>query len=290
MPSRSTAKRGKRGAFAFVDTWVELFAEHNLLTWATAIAFNVFKALVPLAVLVLAVLGALHERRVWTTQIAPGIHKRLPAATWDAVNYAAQQILSHAGVGLIAFAVLLTVWEMSGSVRAVIGAMNRVYDTDEERPIWLRWALSFALAVAIAICLVGSILLVTLAKHLGGSVQWLVGVGRWFVAIVLVAVAIELLVRFAPTEPREKRWVTLGSSFTVVAWVVASLIFKWWATSVASFRSAGGTFVAILVLTGYLYTSAIVFMVGVEADELVRKDATRGERGLLDRVRAATGG
>lgn len=269
---------------------MQLFAEHNLLTWATAIAFNVLKALVPLAVLVLAVLGALDERRVWTKQIAPGIHKRLPAATWDAVNYAAQQILSHASAGVIAFAVALTIWEMSGSVRAVIGAMNRVYDADDERAIWLRWALSFALAIAIAICLVGAILLLTLAKHLGGSIDWLVGIGRWLLAIVLVAVAIELLVRFAPAERREKRWVTLGSAFTVVAWLVASLIFKWWATSVASFRSAWGTFVAILVLTGYLYTSAIVFMVGVEADELVRKDATRGERGMLDRVRAATGG
>jgi membrane protein len=290
VPSRSTARRGKRGAFALVDTWVDLFADHNLLTWATAIAFNVLKALVPLAVLVLAMLGALNERQVWTKQISPGIHKRLPAATWDAVNYAAQQILSHAGAGLIAFAVVLTVWETSGSVRAVMGAMNRVYDTDEERPIWLRWGLSFALAIAIAICLVGAILLVTLAKHLGGSVEWLVSIGRWLVAIVLVAVAIQLLVHFAPAERRKKRWVTLGSSFTVVAWLVASLIFRWWATSVSSFRSAGGTFVAILVLTGYLYTSAIVFVVGVEADELVRKDATHGERGMLDRVRAATGG
>lgn len=290
MPSRSTAKRGKRGASALVDTWVKLFADHSLLTWATAIAFNVLKAVVPLVVLVLAVLGALDERQVWAKQIAPGIHERLPAATWDAVNYAARQILSHASAGVIAFAVALTVWEMSGSVRAVMGAMNRVYDTDEERPVWLRWGLSFALALGIAVCLVGAILLVTLAKHLGGSVQWLVGIGRWLAAIVLVALAIELLVRFAPAERREKRWVTLGSAFTVVAWVVASLIFKWWATSVASFRSAVGTFVAVLVLTGYLYTSAIVFMVGVESDELVRKDATRGERGILDRIRAAAGG
>jgi uncharacterized BrkB/YihY/UPF0761 family membrane protein len=104
-----------------------------------------------------------------------------------------------------------------------------------------------------------------------------------------LGVAIELLVRFAPAERRPKKWVTLGSIFTVASWVVASLIFRWWATSVASFRSTWGTFVAVLVLTGYLYTSSIVFLVGVQADELVRKDTRPHERGLFDRVRAAIG-
>jgi uncharacterized BrkB/YihY/UPF0761 family membrane protein len=48
---------------------------------------------------------------------------------------------------------------------------------------------------------------------------------------------------------------------------VALLIFRWYVTSVASFRPAWGSFVAVLMLTGYLYTSAIVFLVGVQANE-----------------------
>jgi hypothetical protein len=48
-------------------------------------------------------------------------------------------------------------------------------------------------------------------------------------------------------------------------------------------------FVALLILTGYLYTSAIVFLAGVQADELIRKDATSGEKGMFKRVRAALG-
>jgi uncharacterized BrkB/YihY/UPF0761 family membrane protein len=75
----------------------------------------------------------------------------------------------------------------------------------------------------------------------------------------------------------------------VLAWVVASLIFRVYVSSVATFRSTIGTFVAVLVLTAYLYTTAIVFLVGVQADELIRKDATSGERGLVGRVWPALG-
>lgn len=141
----------------------------------------------------------------------------------------------------------------------------------------------------IACCLIGAILLVTLAKHWGGSLEALLSVGRWALAVLLLGLAVNVLIRFAPSEHRSEGWVSLGTAFIVVAWVAASLIFRWYVASVASFPSACGSFVAALILTGYLYTSAIVFLVGVQADELIRKDTTAGEKGMFKRVRAALG-
>jgi membrane protein len=290
MAQAAAARRkAKSGIRAFVDLWVGCFAKHNLLTWASAIAFQVLVALVPLTVLALGILGALDERRVWIKQISPGIHKRLPPATWHAVNYAAELILAHATAGLLVFGAALTIWEISGSVRAIMGALNRVYDTNEDRPAWRRFGISFAIAVAIVVCVIGAVLVVTLASHLGGSLHVVVDVGRWILVVALLSIAVEVLVRFAPAERRAKKWVTLGSAFTVIAWVVATLIFRTYVESVANFRSTFGTFVAVLILTGYLYTTAIIFLVGVQADELIRKDATRGKGGPLDHVRAALG-
>ena len=76
-----TRQRAKRGFRAFVDLWTGCFAKHNLLTWASAIAFQVLVALVPLTLLLLGVLGALGERSVWQNQLRPGIERRLPKPT-----------------------------------------------------------------------------------------------------------------------------------------------------------------------------------------------------------------
>jgi YihY family inner membrane protein len=278
-----------RAVRAFVDLWSRCFAKHDLLTWASAIAFQALVALVPLTLLSLGILGALDERSVWQKQIHPGLQANLPKPTLGAIDYAADKILMHATAGLLAFGAVLTIWEISGSVRAVGGALNRIYDTKDERPIWVRFGISFGIAVVIGSCLIGAVLLLTLAKHTGGSLQALLGVGRWIAAVLLLGVAVNVLIRFAPFEHRSEGWVSLGTAFIVAAWVVASLIFRWYVGSVASFRSAWGTFVAVLVLTGYLYTSAIVFLVGVQADELIRKDSTPGEKGMFKRVRAALG-
>jgi membrane protein len=288
MPT--TSRRAKRGFLAFVDTWRECFAEHNLLTWASAISFQVLVALIPLTLLLFGLLGALNESSVWKKQISPGIKSRLPKPTFDAVDYAVQKILTHATAGLLTFAIVLTIWEVSGSVRAISGALNQIYDTKRDpRPAWLRIAISSGVAIAIGCCFIGAALALTLAKHAGGSLEPLLSFGRWIVALILFGTAVNVLMRFAPVEPRSERWVSVGSAFIVVSWAVMSAIFRVYVTSIASFKSAWGTSVTILVLTTYINISAIVFLVGAQADELVRKDATPGERGLFQRVRAAFG-
>jgi membrane protein len=285
-----TRQRAKRGVRAFVDTWRECFAEHNLLTWASAISFQVLVALVPLTLLLFGVLGALDESSVWKKQISPGIKDRLPKPTFDAVNYAVEKILTHASLGLLAFAAVLTVWEVSGSVRAISGALNEIYDTKRDtRPVWVRIAISTGIAIAIGFCFVGAVLVLTLAKHAGGSLHALLSFGRWIVALVLLGLAVNVLMRFAPADPRSERWVSAGSAFIIVSWAVMSVIFRVYVTSIASFKTAWGTFVTILVLTTYINISAIVFLVGAQADELVRKDAAPGETGLFERIRAAFG-
>jgi membrane protein len=284
-----TRQRATRGVRAFVDLWSSCFAKHGLLTWASAIAFQALVALVPLSLLSLGILGALDERSVWQKQIRPGLKAKLPKPTFGAIDYAAEKILTHATAGLLAFGIVLTVWEISGSVRALSGALNRIYDAEEKRTIWVRYGVSISIALVVGSCLIGAILLLTLAKHTGGSLGALLGVGRWIVAILLLGVAVNVLIRFAPAEHRSEGWASLGTAFTVSAWVLASLIFRWYVTSLASFRSAWGSFVVILVLTAYLNTSAIVFLVGVQADELIRKDTTPGEKGFFERMRAALG-
>ncbi|HUH21520.1 MAG TPA: YhjD/YihY/BrkB family envelope integrity protein, partial [Gaiellaceae bacterium] len=212
----------------FVKLWVDLFAKHELLDHASSIAFAVLKALVPLTLLGLALLGAVGEQRVWEQTIFPIIQAHVQAATARAIDVAAGKIFSTNSAGLIVFASLLTLWYVSGSVRGVMSSTNTIYGCEETRSWKQRYPTSLGLAAAITLCLVGAILVVlvapTLARH--GALQVVVGIGRWVVAIGLLALAIGLLMRFAPVEPRPNTWVSGGSILVILAWVAATLIFQ----------------------------------------------------------------
>jgi membrane protein len=268
----------------FVKLWVDLFDRHLLLDHASAIAFNVLKALVPLTLFGLALLGAIGQQKVWTDTLYPGLKSHLQPTTSHAINVAVERIFATDSTGLLVFASILVVWYVSGSVRAVMGSINDVYETKETRPWMKRFPLSFGLAIVIAFCLVGAILVVAvgpaLASH--GVAGVVVSIGRWLVAIALLALAVAVLVRLAPVERRGKKWASAGSMLVIAAWIAATLIFELFVSHVANFKTAVGSLTVFLVLIGYVYTSSIIFLIGVEVDELLRADAVKGDRRVLD--------
>jgi membrane protein len=245
-----------------VDVWVDVFREHNLLTYASAMAFQGLVALVPLTLLGFGIMGATGHEGLWQDRMAPAVQSRLAEQTFIAIDYAVERILQSPSGGLIAFGVVLTVWEISGSVRTVMGALNAVHGRDETRPWWLRFPLSMALAVVVGACLLGAIALPLTVRG-----AW--SLGAWPLAILLLGLAVAVLVRWAPVREQPFRWVSFGAALVVAAWIVSGLIFRTYVRDLASFRSPWGSLVVIFVLTSFLYVNSIVFLVGVQLDELL---------------------
>jgi membrane protein len=287
----TTATRRRRGHWQsvkdFVSLWVDLFREHGLLTFASAVAFQALVALVALVLLTMALLGRMGREDVWTKQIGPQIKPKVLPEVYAGIDATFQKIFHTSSVGLIVFAALLTVWEISGLVRACMGALSRIYDTEDKRPWWIRFPISTGIALAVTGALVGSTLLATAARtavHGGWSIPF--AICRWLLAVALMIGAFGILVRFAPAERRTKRWATGGATLVVVAWVVQSLIFWVYLHSLANYRSAAGSLLGVYFLTTFLYVGAIVLLVGIELDEQLRKDVEGNEdRGILELVR-----
>lgn len=266
----------------FVQLWIDEFDEHDLLTSASAVAFQVLKSLVPLSLLGLALLGALGREDVWTNTLAPEIQKRFDPPVYEAIDFGVRKIFAADAAPLIVFAALLTLWYVSGGVRALMNGINRIYEADETRPTWHRWLLSLGLAVVVVVGIVGAALLVEAVPKPRGGLQVPVLIGCWAAAIGLLMMAAGLLVRLAPAERRPKKRASAGGALVVAAWVVFSIVFRFYVTSVANFKTAVGQLTVFLLLMVYVYTSAIVFLVGVEIDELLRKNAARNRAGITD--------
>jgi membrane protein len=281
------SRRTKRGLKDLVGLWVDLFDEHGLLTSAAAIAFQAFVAMVALALLAIAVLGETGHETVWTNQVAPQIYPKVLPAVFSGIQETVQKVFSSSSVGLIVFASVLAVWEVSGMVRACMSALSRVYGTKDDRPWYVRFPLSIAIALGVTVALVvAAVVMLGLRHVVHGGWAFPFAIARWLVTIVLMTAAFGLLVRWAPAERRSTRWASGGAALVVVAWIVQSLIFGWYVRSVASYRSAVGSLTAVYVFTTYLYVGAIVLLVAIELDEQLRQDVQgEGERGILGIVR-----
>jgi membrane protein len=269
------AVRTKEMARALLDG----FKQNDLLTYASAISFQILTAIIPFLLFVLAVAGLLHLNTVWHDHLEPEIRTNVSPAVFAVVSNAVDNVFAGRRLLWATFGGALALWQVSGAVRAVMGSLAKIYGASTERPFRKRYVVSFVLSVEVGACFILaalSLLLAPFASAAHPSVAWnvLAFLMRWTLAIALLLLAVGLLVRHAPATEQPLPWVSLGATIVIGLWVVVSLTFYLYLTAVASYASVFGSLAAIIVAMGYLYLSTTVFLFGAQLDAIIRAQAT----------------
>ena len=245
-----------------VRTVIERYDEHDILTFASAIAYRVLGAIIPLLLFGLGLAGGLGFDERWRSEWGPSVKEAVSGPVFAVVDQAARRALNGQQAFWMTAGLVLAVWAISSATRAIMDAFDRIYGARFERSFGERMLLSLALGLAVAILLLSAAAFVTLAP----LPAWV----RWPVAGVLLIGVVALLVAYAPSEPRPLHWVTAGTGLSVGAWLATSVAMGWYATSVADYGNVYGALATVVLLLLYLYVAAASFLTGVELDDLLR--------------------
>ena len=254
--------------------YVDAYVENDLLTYASAISFQILSSLVPFLLFGFGVLGFLHLQDVWGKELGPRVKAGVSGAAFAFADEAMRKALTSRQVFWISAGFVIALWEVSGAVRAVMGALNRVYGIETRRSWGRRMLVSTALALAVGACWLAAIAVVVLAPLVYGDVDGLVAVllflTRWTVAGALLLLAVAVLLHYAPEQRSPLQWVTFGALLIMTGWLGMSLGFGVYLRHLADYNSIFGGLATIVVLIAYLYGSAMVFLGGVQVDALAR--------------------
>lgn len=257
-----------------------VFNEHDLLSYASAIAFQVLYAVVPLIMLGLGALGLFGEESVYVRHVAPTLRRDMSADAFHVVDRTALRMMTSERYYWTTAGLLVTLWGVSGSVRAMFVPLNRIYRTEETRTFPNRMVTSFLVAAIVVVCVYGAIGL-TLGGRLVHPRDLVLAVllllGRWALTVVLVLLAIAAIVRLAPAQRLDFQWVSIGAVLAAASWIGATALFSAY-VSVVSYTSLYGVLAVIVVLLAYLYYSAVSLLFGVVVDSLLRDDVRRKKR------------
>jgi membrane protein len=255
------------------------FKQHDLLTYSSAISFQILTAVVPFVMFVLALAGLLHLEGVWRNHVAPEIRTQVSAAGFSVISSAVNKALSGRQLLWATFGGGLAVWQVSGAVRAVMGAFDGIYGASSERPFVRRYLISFALAIAMGGCFILATLCLVLApfftvRHIGATWDVFAFLARWALAVGFLSLAVGLLVHVAPATLQPLPWVSLGTTIVTVWWVIVSVGFYFYLTGLASYGSVFGGLASVIVVMAYLYISTTAFLFGAQLDAIIRAQAT----------------
>jgi membrane protein len=177
--------------------------------------------------------------------------------------------------------VALALWGVSGAFRSVMEAMNVMYSVEEDRPFWKVYGLSIFMSLGVVILLVGALVLVVFGESIGVAIADVVGLGavfatlwsilQWPVVACVVLFAFSLIYYFAPATKQRFRWISPGSIIAFVFWLLFSLAFSLYASSIGgdSYNETYGSLAGIIVLMLYVYYSALIMLIGAEMNQVI---------------------
>ncbi len=191
------------------------------------------------------------------------------------------------GLGIL-LAFVVAIYGGTNGAAAVLTALNIAYEEKEERSLWRFYLLAVSMTLA-ALVVALSLLAATAAiaflqRLLPATPDALVIAGKLagYVILTLLAAGIAAtLYRFGPSREDAKwKWITPGSVFAAVAWLLLTIGFGFYVSNFTNYSASYGSLGAVVALLTWMYLSAYAFIVGAELNSEIEhqtaKDSTTG--------------
>jgi membrane protein len=196
----------------------------------------------------------------------------------------------------------VALWSANAGMKAIIDALNVVYDEKEKRGLVKLNLVSLlftfialtSLIVALAAMVVAPIIFS--AVGLSTLLSVAIAVLRWPLLFILATVALAAIYRYGPSrrEPRWQ-WLSVGSAAAAIGWLISSVLFSWYIANFGAYNATYGSLGAAVGMMMWMWISAIVILLGgelnAEIEHQTAHDSTVGAEkplGLRGAVMADT--
>jgi membrane protein len=198
----------------------------------------------------------------------------LPEGSFQIVQDQIARVLAKGNTALgftFLFGLALALWSANAGVKAVIDALNVVYEEREKRSFIKLNLLSLSFTaggIAALLLMVGSVVaLPLLLDHLwlGSQSKMIVSLVRWPLLLGMLLLALAILYRFGPSR-REARWkwLSVGAVTAALLWIAGSALLSWYLSNFGNYDATYGSLGAAIGLMMWMWMSAIIVLCGAE--------------------------
>jgi membrane protein len=282
--------------------------DNRLLAVAAGVVFYSLLAIFPAIAAFVSLYGLIADASTIDAHLslAAGI---FPAGAVDILHEQITRLTAKSDARLsLGFITGLAValWSANAGMKAIIDALNVVYDEKEKRTfvklnltsLFFTFVAMFSLMVALAAIVVAPLLFS--AVGLSSLLSLAVAALRWPVLLVLAAVALAAIYRYGPSRTGARwQWLSVGSAAAAIGWLISSVLFSWYIAHFGAYNATYGSLGAAVGMMMWIWISAIVILLGAELNAEIEHQTARdstvgaekplGERGavMADTIGAA---
>ncbi len=288
--ARSPSEMPKRAWRDIVKRTYKRVWDDNVGLVAAGVAFYGFFALLSLLGLIVLVYGfaAAPLTVIEHMQALPGV---LPS---DVANVIGDQLMTAVrasqktkGLGILVAFVVAAYGGTNGAA-ATITALNIAYEEKEKRGLLSFYLLAASMtlgALVVALCALAATTVITVLQRILPEASLAAVIAGKFLGYLLLsllgALIASVLYRVGPSREDAKwQWITPGSLFAAVAWLLLTVAFGFYVAHFTNYHASYGSLGAVVALLTWMYLSAYAFMIGAELNSEIEHqtaiDSTTG--------------
>ncbi len=255
--------------------------DDDLLGRSAQLGYYGFFSLFPALILLTALLGIMAGPGTQLyDMLVHYLGKALSPSVARMVHGVLDESLAASGGGKITFGLLALLWTASSAMSAVQDTLNVVYDIKVRRSLWktrlialgMTVICSLLLLLTMAVFLYGTMLVDFVGDQigLGEGLRRIWRAGEWPVAVFSLSLVFAIIYNFAPAfERRRWKWLTPGSVFAMITWVLATLGFRLYLRHFNSFSRTYGSLGAVIILLSWFYVTGLMLLLGGEVNAAI---------------------
>ncbi len=286
--------RGRRSNSPFRIPWAgwkdilwrtyQRTGEDRLLAIAAGVVFYGLLAVFPAVTALVSSYGLFADPSTISNNLQT-LALMLPEGSFQIVQDQVARVLmkGNASLGLtFLFGLGLALWSANAGVKAIIDALNVVYEEREKRSFLRLNLLSLAFTaggIAALLVMVSAVIAMPLALgHLGLARpgQLIVSLARWPLLFAVLLIALGLLYRFGPSRREAQwQWLSIGTLTAALLWIVGSALLSWYLSNFGNYNATYGSLGAAIGLMMWMWMSAIIVLCGAELNSEIEHQTAR---------------
>jgi membrane protein len=286
--------RGRRAASPFGIPWkgwkdifcrtVNQASEDRLLAIAAGLVFFGLLALFPAITALVSCYGLIAKADTIRDNLS-FVASVVPAEAYSIVQDQVARVVSKGGGKLgfgFAFGLGMALWSANAGMKALIDALNVVYEEEEKRG-FVRLnlvSLGFTVGVIAAMLVaVGAVVVTPLVlTHLGlnAMTETIVRFARWPALMLGMLLGLAVLYRHGPSRREAKwEWLSIGAVLATSAWFGGSALLSWYFANFANYDATYGSLGAAIGTMVWMWMSATVILLGGELNAEIEHQTAR---------------
>ena len=255
----------------FIQEFTKRYFEHGISKSAAALTYYFTFSIFPFFIFLTMLIGYMD---ISPEMIIEVFSKFIPSDIIEIINSFIKHITSIRNTKIMFFGAFFSIYFNMRAINFIMECINTAYHINQKRNPLVHKIIVFIIAITFIFSIIIALILLIVGENLLTFVSNIFEFSnpyidtwntlRFIILAGLLFTILSLLYYITPMKKLPRKYVFIGTIFSLSSWLIISIGFSYYVENIASYSVIYGSIGAMIVLLMWLYFSSLVIILGAE--------------------------